>query len=60
MSQEAVSLIAYFGAFGLYSAVVGFAVMLLMPERSGHRIGANIAMVGGVAMGCELVLTHLL
>ena len=60
MSQETVSLIGYMGEIGLYSTVVGLAVMLLMPERSGHALGARIALVGGVAMGYEMVLTHLI
>ncbi len=58
MSQEAVSLITYLGDFGLYSTVVGLAVMLLMPDKSGHAIGARIALLGGVAMGYEMVLSH--
>ena len=59
MSQEAVSLIGYMGEIGLYSTVVGLAVMLLMPERSGYALGARIAVVGGVAMGYEVVLAHI-
>ncbi len=58
MSQEVASLIVYLGEIGLYSSVVGFAVMLLMPDRSGHVLGARIALLGGVAMGSELVLAH--
>ncbi len=56
--QEIASLIVYMGEIGLYSTVVGFAVMLLMPERSGHVIGARLALTGGVAMGYEVVLSH--
>ena len=58
MSQEVASLIGYLGEIGLYSSVVGFAVMLLMPDRSGHVLGARIALLGGVAMSSELVLAH--
>ena len=58
MSQEVVSLIGYMGEIGLYSTVVGLAVMLLMPDRSGHALGGRIALVGGVAMGYEMVLAH--
>ncbi len=58
MSQEIVTLIDYMGQIGLYAAVVGFAVMLLMPDRSGHELGSRIALAGGVAMGYEVVLAH--
>ena len=60
MSTETATLIGFMGNFGLYSAVVGFAVMLLMPERSGHRFGGAIAIVGGLGAACELVLAHTL
>ena len=58
MSQGLVSVIGYMGESGLFAAVVGFAVMLLMPDRSGHVLGARLALLGGVAMGYELVLAH--
>ena len=58
MSNEVASLIGFMGNFGLYSAVVGFAVMLLMPDRSGYRFGGTIAILGGIGMGYELVLAH--
>ncbi len=60
MSQETVSLVAYMGEIGLYSTVVGLAVMLLMPERSGHLLGGRLALAGGVAMGYEVVLAHMI
>ncbi len=53
------ALIHYAGTAGLYDTIVGFAVMLLMPDRSGHGFGGTLAMLGGVAMGYELVLAHL-
>ena len=59
MSQEVLSLIGYMGQIGLYSTVVGLAVMLLMPERSGHALGSRIALLGGAAMGYEVLLTHI-
>ncbi len=52
------TLISYLGNTGLYAAVLGFAVMLLMPDRSGQAAGGSIAVLGGVAMGYELVLAH--
>ncbi len=58
MSQQIASLIVYTGDLGLYSTVVGLAVMLLMPDKSGHAIGARIALFGAVAMGYEMVLSH--
>ncbi len=58
VSNEMATLIGFMGNFGVYSAVVGFAVMLLMPDRSGHRFGGTIAILGGVGAGCELVLAH--
>ena len=59
MSQEVLSLTVYTGDLGLYSTVVGLAVMLLMPDRSGHVLGGRIAVMGAVAMGYELVLLHI-
>ena len=58
MSQGLQSVIGYLGEIGLYSSIVGFAVMLLMPDRSGHLLGSRIALVGGVFMGYEVVLAH--
>jgi len=58
MSDQLETLIVWTGDFGLYCAVVGFAVMLLMPERAGHSVGARLAIAGGVAMAYELVLSH--
>ena len=60
VSSETATLIGFMGNFGLYSAVVGFAVILLMPEQSGHRFGGAIAILGGMGIGCELVLAHTL
>ena len=60
MSNEVASLVGFMGNFGLYSVVVGLAVVLLMPERSGHRFGGAITILGGVGAGCELVLAHAL
>ena len=59
MNHTMTSLILYMGDFGLYAAVVGFAVMLLMPDRTGHPIGARIAVLGGVAMAYEMLLAQM-
>ncbi len=58
MNQTMASLILYMGDFGLYAAVVGFAIILLMPDRSGVHLGARLAVLGGVAMGYEVVLAN--
>ncbi len=58
MDPAIASLIYYMGNTGLYSALVGLAVMLLMPERSGVGFGGAIAALGIVAMGSELILAH--
>ncbi len=58
MDEAIHTLIVWAGDFGLYSAVVGFAVMLLMPDKMGHRLGSVLAVAGGIAMGYEVVLSH--
>ena len=53
------ALIHYAGTAGLYDTIVGVAVMLLMPDRSGHALGGTLAVLGGIAMGYEIVLTRM-
>ena len=53
------ALIHYAGTAGLYDTIVGFAVMLLMPDRSGHGFGGTLAVLGGIAMGSEMVLARI-
>ncbi len=60
LGQDIASLMGFMGNFGLYSAVVGFSVMLLMPEKTGYTLGARLATFGGIAMGYEVVLARVI
>jgi hypothetical protein len=59
MSDELKTLIIWSGHFGLYATVVGLAVMLLMPGRVGHKLGGHMAILGGIVMAYEMVLSRI-